>query len=56
MSTTRLGHKKRKGTELEASADCVRSKKYYDEGGDVETISSDGVAFKLKAFYLQAAS
>jgi hypothetical protein len=57
MSTfNRSGTKKRKVSELDASPDRVRSEKHYDEGGDVEIVSSDGVAFKVKAFYLQASS
>jgi hypothetical protein len=50
MSTTKSGGKKRKIVERD------RSKEFYDEEGDLDIISSDGVAFKLPAFQLQAAS
>lgn len=33
-----------------------RSKKYYDETGNVEIISSDGVRFKIQSYHLQAFS
>ena len=50
MSTPVVEGKKRKKGEMRKSPD------YYDEEGDLEIISSDGVAFKLQAFHLQAAS
>jgi len=50
MSTAVVEGKKRKKGEMRKSPD------YYDEEGDLEIISSDGVAFKLQAFHLQAAS
>jgi len=50
MSTPQVIGKKRKKGETQ------KSDNYYDEEGDLEMISSDGIAFKFPAFYLQAAS
>jgi len=35
---------------------CVHSEWYYDSGGDLEILSSDGTLWKLAAYSLQASS
>lgn len=44
----------KKGKQL--SIEPKKSDKYYDEKGDLEIVSSDGVLFKIHAFYLQSSS
>jgi hypothetical protein len=45
------------GTQSQSYSDeQKRSKRYYDETGDLEIISSDNVLFKIHAYYLQASS
>lgn len=43
-------------TVKRARMEREKSDKYYDDKGDLEIISSDGVLFKVHAFYLQSVS
>lgn len=51
--------KSNKRTRSETSSEPKekkKSKQYYDEEGDLEIVSSDGVTFKVNAYILQTFS
>lgn len=48
--------KKRSRSDTSEPEEKKKSEKYYDEEGDLEIISSDGVTFKVNAYILQTCS